>query len=116
MIAVDPRHEPPPHFAGYPFQSQFLRLASGLRLHYLDEGAGDPLVCVHGNPTWSYYYRNLVAALRGQYRLIAPDHIGCGLSDKPGDSEYEYTLSQRVADFEALLEHLNLGDRVTLVL
>ena len=48
-------------------------------------GEGEPVVMVHGNPTWSFYYRELVEALRGSYRTIVPDHIGCGLSDKPDD-------------------------------
>ena len=64
----------------------------GLRLHYLDEGSGDPVVMVHGNPTWSFYYRNLVEALAGEYRTIVPDHIGCGRSEKPGDDHVTRTL------------------------
>ena len=52
------------------------------------------MVMVHGNPSWSFYYRNLVLALRDRYRCIVPDHIGCGLSDKPGDDRYDYTLSE----------------------
>ncbi|TWT41876.1 Haloalkane dehalogenase [Phycisphaerae bacterium RAS1] len=66
------------------------------------------VVCLHGNPTWSFYFRELIAALRSTHRVIAPDHIGCGRSDKPRDSEYSYTLARRVADVEALLEHLNV--------
>lgn len=61
----------------YPFVSHFFD-RQGQRLHYLDEGQGDPVVMVHGNPTWSYYFRNLVSALRGTHRCIVPDHIGCG--------------------------------------
>jgi len=87
----------------------------GLRLHYLDEGEGEPVVMVHGNPTWSFYYRNLVEALSGSYRTIAVDHIGCGLSDKPDDSRYAYTLESRVDDLEALLGHLGLTRGITLV-
>ena len=98
----------------YPFEERFFE-RDGLRQHYLDEGSGEPIVMVHGNPTWSFYYRELVRALRGDYRTIAPDHIGCGLSDKPDDARYRYTLSQRVADLEALLEHLDLGKSLTLV-
>ncbi|MBY0525902.1 MAG: alpha/beta fold hydrolase [Gemmataceae bacterium] len=71
---------------------------------------------VHGNPTWSFYYRNLVQALRDEYRTIVPDHMGCGLSDKPDDKRYRYTLDQRVRDLEALLDHLKLDRDVTLVL
>ena len=63
----------------------------GHRLHYLDEGAGEPLLFVHGNPTWSFYWRNLILGLRDSYRCVAVDHIGCGLSDKPQD--YNYTLA-----------------------
>ena len=99
----------------YPFQSHFLDL-NGLKYHYLDEGRGDPVVMVHGNPTWSFYYRDLVKALRADYRVIAPDHIGCGLSDKPADSYYSFTLKQRVDDLEALLDSLNIHKNMTLVL
>ncbi|AGA27888.1 alpha/beta fold hydrolase [Singulisphaera acidiphila] len=88
----------------------------GLRYHYLDEGQGEPVVMVHGNPSWSFYYRSLVEALNGSYRTIVPDHIGCGLSDKPEDSRYPYTLSRRVDDLEALLDHLGVNSNLTLVL
>ena len=98
----------------YPFQSRWLDL-DGLRLHYLDEGRGAPLVLLHGNPTWSFYYRELVRAFCDTYRLIVPDHIGCGLSDKPGDADYEYTLARRVADIEALLNRVGADHSLTLV-
>lgn len=88
----------------------------GLRYHYLDEGAGDPVLMLHGNPTWSFYYRNMVAALRDTYRCIVPDHIGCGYSDKPGDEAYNFTLASRIDDLAALVEHLQLGDKLTLML
>ena len=99
----------------YPFENSYLDL-NGLRLHYLDEGNGDPVVMVHGNPTWSIYYRNLVHALKGSFRAIVPDHMGCGFSDKPDDTRYDYTLTQRIDDLEALLTHLKIKDKVTLVL
>ncbi|MCZ6688072.1 MAG: alpha/beta fold hydrolase [Planctomycetota bacterium] len=99
----------------YPFASHFLEL-DGIRLHYLDEGEGEPVVMLHGNPTWSFYFRRLVSGLRNTHRLIVPDHIGCGLSDKPGDDRYDYTLARRVRDLEALLDHLDLGGRVSLIL
>jgi haloalkane dehalogenase len=70
---------------------------------------------VHGNPTWSVYYRNLVKALSPQFRCIVPDHIGCGYSDKPDDSQYNYTLGSRIDDLEALLNHLGVNKNVTLV-
>jgi pimeloyl-ACP methyl ester carboxylesterase len=95
----------------YPFQSQYLSLGS-LRYHYLDEGSGQPLLFVHGNPTWSFYWRNLILGLRDQHRCIAVDHIGCGLSDKPQD--YPYTLAQHVENLVTLVEKLDLKN-VTLL-
>lgn len=97
-----------------PFPPRFFD-RNGLRMHHVDEGQGDPLVFVHGNPTWSYYFRGLIQGLRGDFRCIALDHIGCGLSDKPDDSRYRYTLQSRVDDLDALIGHLNLGDRITLL-
>lgn len=88
----------------------------GLRLHYLDEGRGEPVVMVHGNPTWSFHYRGLVEALSPNFRTIVPDHIGCGLSDKPDDSRYAYTLASRVDDLEALLDDLRIQRDINLVL
>lgn len=99
----------------YPFTGQFFQQTGG-RYHYLDEGAGEPLLMLHGNPTWSFYYRQLVLALRGDYRCLVPDHIGCGRSDKPGAADYDYTLSQRIADLEAWLEHLGISENITLIL
>ncbi len=91
----------------YPFESQWLDI-TGFRMHYLDEGPRDaPIVLmVHGNPTWSFYYRNLVLALRDRYRCIVPDHIGCGLSDKPDNTQYPYTLARRISDLTALMAHI----------
>ena len=99
----------------YPFTGKFLTLKGGARLHYLDEGKGKTVVMVHGNPSWSFYYRNLALALRGGSRVIAPDHIGCGLSDKPGDEQYDYTLKSRVDDLELLLDSLGVKEKITLV-
>ncbi len=98
----------------YPFESHRFDL-DGLSMHYLDEGAGPPVVMVHGNPTWSFYYRRLVTALSPTHRCIVPDHIGMGLSDMPGDDRYEYTLARRVDDLERLLDHLALDAPVTLI-
>ncbi len=99
----------------YPFIGRTLDV-NGLRLHYLDEGAGDPVVMLHGNPTWSFFYRNLVLALRGGCRVVVPDHIGCGLSDKPAAKDYPYTLARRVDDLDELLERVGVRENVTLVL
>src|SRR4029450_10390280 len=91
----------------YPFTSHIFSLGPH-RLHYVDEGAralgghSEPLLFVHGNPTWSFYWRNLILGLRDKWRCIAVDHIGCGLSDKP--QVYHYTLAQRINDLVRLVE------------
>lgn len=97
----------------YPFESHYADV-SGQRMHYLDEGSGPPLLMVHGNPTWSFYWRNLVSAFRDRYRVIVPDHIGCGLSGKPSPGEYDFRLANRIADLASLVEQLNL-ENVTLL-
>jgi cis-3-alkyl-4-acyloxetan-2-one decarboxylase len=99
----------------YPFRSHYLRIA-GLDYHYLDEGQGEPLLMLHGNPTWSFYFRHPVLALREHYRVIVPDHMGCGLSDRPTLTRYSYRLADRVDDLRALMETLKLKRPVTLVL
>lgn len=70
---------------------------------------------LHGNPTWSFYYRNLVLALRDSYRCIVPDHLGCGLSEKPTAQQYDFSLKSRIDDVEALLDHLGVTKQVTLI-
>ena len=101
----------------YPFDSHWLELGSD-RLHYLDEvtdaasrGDRETLLFVHGNPTWSFHWRNLIAALRSRYRCIAPDHLGCGLSDKP---RRLLKFADHVENLASLVERLDL-ERVTLV-
>jgi len=91
----------------YPFDSHFLNVIGG-RMHYIDEGGGPVVIMLHGNPTWSFYYRDLIKGLRDRYRVIAPDHIGCGLSDKP--PEYPYTLATHIDNVEQLIDHLGLRD------
>jgi cis-3-alkyl-4-acyloxetan-2-one decarboxylase len=97
----------------YPFASHEIRI-NGLRYHYLDEGTGPVLLLVHGNPTWSFYWREIVKAMRGKFRLVVPDNIGCGLSDKPSPANYSYRLADRVANLKQLIEQLNL-ENITLV-
>lgn len=89
----------------YPFPSNYLQVNRG-RLHYVDQGQGDPVVMVHGNPTWSFYYRNLIQTLEPRWRAIALDHMGCGLSDKPQD--YPYQLDQHIENLSTLIESLGL--------
>jgi haloalkane dehalogenase len=71
----------------YPFSPQYHSCSEG-KLHYIDEGCGEPLVFLHGNPTWSFFYRNLILDLQDSYRCLALDHLGCGLSDKPQQARY----------------------------
>ncbi len=101
-------------FPDYPFTPRRFDRGDGLTMSYLDEGAGDPVIMLHGNPSWSYYWRKLVLGLRGKHRCIVPDHIGMGLSDKPDDGHYTYTLQSRIDDLERLLDSLDLGDKLTL--
>jgi pimeloyl-ACP methyl ester carboxylesterase len=96
----------------FPFAPHYHNRA-GLRMHYLDEGDGPPVVCVHGNPTWSFFYRDVVTALKGSHRVVVPDHIGCGLSDKP--EWYDFRLSSRIDDLEALIDQVLPGQKVSLV-
>ena len=97
---------PDPVKLEYPFSGEYLKLKSGHNYHYIDEGQGPVIVMVHGNPTWSFYYRNLIKHFSRFYRVIVPDHIGCGLSDKPQD--YDYCLSNHVKNLEELLSHLGV--------
>jgi pimeloyl-ACP methyl ester carboxylesterase len=99
----------------YPFESRFFD-RDGINIHYIDEGSGDPIVFVHGNPTWSFFFRKLIAALRSSHRCIAIDHVGCGLSDKPPLGKYPYRLVNRVLDLESLLDSLGTSRNVTLVM
>ncbi len=99
----------------YPFASRFFDRGGGILQHYVDEGDGPPVVFVHGNPSWSFTFREFIGALRGSHRCVAVDHVGCGLSDKPGDDGYRYTLSSRIDDLDALLAHAKVDARVTLI-
>jgi haloalkane dehalogenase len=90
----------------YPFEPKQFDTGRGV-MSYLDEGQGtEAVVMVHGNPTWSFFYRNLVLGLRGRMRCIVPDHLGCGLSDKPQD--FDYTLGEHIRNLRALFDSLNL--------
>ena len=101
---------------GYPFTPQQFEVRPGLSMSYLDEGPrdGEVVVMLHGNPSWSYYWRNLVSGLSDKYRCIVPDHIGMCYSDKPADRDYDYTLQSRIDDVGALLNHLGIEGPMTL--
>lgn len=89
----------------YPFTPKQFDI-HGHRLSYLDEGEGPVIVMLHGNPTWSFFFRNLVLQLRDRFRVIVPDHMGCGLSDKP--QVYPYRLADHIGNSERLLAHLGV--------
>ena len=109
-------------FPGYPSNPRRFHVRPGIAMSYLDEGPrdGEVVVALHGNASWSYYWRTLVAGLVDPapgkpYRVIVPDHVGMGLSDKPDDRpgatpRYDYTLQSRVDDLQALLHHAGIDD------
>jgi haloalkane dehalogenase len=98
----------------YPFSPGSFQTPGGARMSYVDTGPGndEAVLLLHGNPTWSFHFRDLLAELSGAFRCVAPDHVGMGLSAKP--ARYDYRLSSRIADIEALVEGLGLR-RVHLV-
>ncbi len=96
----------------YPWTGHGLGVDGG-QLHYLDEGQGEPILAVHGNPTWSFYWRSLIQEFAGARRVVVPDHIGCGLSDKPQD--WDYRLSGHVDNLVRLVEHLDLRNMTLVV-
>lgn len=98
----------------YPFEPRF-HLVAGGRMHYVDEGPRDArvILCVHGNPTWSFAFRRIVKAFSTTHRVVAVDHLGCGLSDKPQD--HAYSLADHAENLRSLVQALDL-DRITLVM
>ena len=101
--------------AGFPAASR-TPTVGGHTMAYVDEGSGPPVLLVHGNPTWSFYWRSLLQALPPLgLRAIAPDHIGMGRSDKPSATDYPHTLARRVADLGEFVDGLGLDEPVSLV-
>lgn len=98
----------------FPFRSHFFEdsLFENERIHYIDEGAGDPILCLHGNPTWSFYYRNLVESFKSTHRVIVPDHLGCGWSSKA--QNFSYQVADHIHNLERLVLKLDLHN-ITLV-
>jgi cis-3-alkyl-4-acyloxetan-2-one decarboxylase len=97
----------------YPWEGTYAEVGDGHRMHYLDVGEGPPVVMVHGNPTWSFYYRELIRDLSRDHRCIVPDHIGCGMSDKPAD--WGYGIADHVDNLALLLQQLDLEDATLVV-
>ena len=79
-----------------------------------DAASGRTILCVHGNPTWSYYFRGVAQRFGDRHRVVIVDHIGCGHSDKPARSEFPYTLADHQSNLVRLIEHLDLHDTVLL--
>lgn len=96
----------------YPFASHYLAQPAG-RMHYVDEGRGEPILMVHGNPSWSFLYRQVIQSLRPLFRCVAPDHIGCGLSDKP--QNFSYRLKDHIDHLENLMTTLDLQNITLMV-
>jgi haloalkane dehalogenase len=97
---------------GYPFEPHYAD-QDGLRMHYVDEGEGEPVLLLHGEPTWSYLYRKLIPPLARAARVVAPDYLGFGRSDKPVDRDW-YTYDRHYASIERLVTDLGL-ERLTVV-
>jgi haloalkane dehalogenase len=96
---------------GYPFDAHYEEV-DGLRLHYVDEGEGRPIVCFHGEPTWAYLYRKMVPPLvAAGHRVICPDYAGFGRSDKPTDRGW-YTYDRHVDLMTRLLDRLDVRDAI----
>ena len=94
----------------YPFKSHFFKTRSGHKLHYVDESAekNNVVIFLHGNPTWSFFYRKLIKRLCQHGRCIGIDHIGCGLSDKPAVTEFKYDLKSHGENVFDLIENLGI--------
>lgn len=97
----------PPWTPLYPFETKWFEV-DGAAMHYVDEGprGAPPLLFVHGNPTWSFHWRRLIAALSPRHRCVAVDHLGCGLSAKP---DRTFRLEDRIEHLRLLIEHLDLS-------
>jgi haloalkane dehalogenase len=95
----------------YPFTSRWFDSSRG-RVHYIDEGTGPVIVFFHGNPTWSFLYRNIIAGLRDRFRCIAPDYLGFGLSDRP--SGFGYRIAEHAGVMGEFVDHLELDQYVSM--
>ena len=98
---------------GYPFAPRYTEF-EGMRMHHIDEGGGEPVLLLHGEPTWSYLYRRMIPPLAAKFRCIAPDYLGFGRSDKPLRIE-DYTYDLHTASIRSLVEQLDLRDITVVV-
>jgi haloalkane dehalogenase len=95
----------------YPFRSRWFDSSRG-RVHYVDEGDGPPILLCHGNPTWSFLYRDIIGALREKFRCIAPDYLGFGLSERP--AKFGYKIDEHAGVVGELVDHLSLDGYLTM--
>lgn len=104
-------------YPDYPSESSCYTSINDRNMHYLEGGRdnSETVVMIHGNPSWSFYYRHLFTVLSEHYHCIVPDHIGMGLSDKPIKGDYEFSLKQRVDDLEVLLSYIGVDKNITLI-
>jgi haloalkane dehalogenase len=100
-----------PDPALYPFTSHWYDSSQG-RVHYVDEGTGPAILLCHGNPTWSFLYRDIIRGLKDHFRCIAPDYLGFGLSDRPPG--FGYRISEHATVVGELVDHLGLDDYLTM--
>lgn len=98
---------------GYAFEPRYLE-QDGLRMHYVDEGAGEPVLLLHGEPTWAYLYRKMIRPLAGVARVVAPDYFGFGRSDKPTQIE-DYSYDFHYRSIERLADELDLRELTVVV-
>jgi haloalkane dehalogenase len=98
---------------GFPFEPHYLD-QDGLRMHYVDEGRGDPVLLLHGEPTWSFLYRKVITALAPVGRVLAPDYFGFGRSDKPVERDW-YTYDRHFASIDRFVAELDLSDLTVVV-
>ena len=102
----------------YDFSGNFFETKTGYKMHYLDEGPRSddvPLLLLHGNPTWSFFYRKIIKCLSSEKRCIAPDHIGCGLSEKPNFRNFPYDLQTHSGNLIDLLDNLGVKKVIFLI-
>ncbi|MEU6444599.1 alpha/beta fold hydrolase [Streptomyces sp. NPDC047046] len=100
-----------PSAESYPFTSRWLDTSQG-RVHYIDEGVGQPLLLLHGNPAWSFLYRNVVRTLKGQFRCVAIDYLGFGLSERP--EGFGYTPAEHASVVTEVIQRLDLQNLIVM--
>ncbi|MCZ6531755.1 MAG: alpha/beta fold hydrolase [SAR324 cluster bacterium] len=110
-MATNLKFDVPDHL--YPFEHRFADLGNGIEMHYVDEGEGETLLMLHGNPSWSFLYRKMILKLRGNFRCIVPDYPGFGLTETPPG--YGFTPGEHSENIERFVDKLGLRDMTLIV-